>query len=209
MSFRLEPATIEDVPTLVTIFDEAFAQDAIVSHIFKDVPEEVRWERDLKWYSAAFENSESNGARFTKVVDMSRGYHPLFLCAYSTCSYLEKSYSDLNGPNDAINREVAGFSKFNVPHILTAAQKVEKESGPKRRDSLPQGTNVLLHDDFFGQVDRGLDHWVDLEKDTCKTSDLFFFFICLLCIPWLSLQFGLFSRSEWLTKWFQIYTSSQ
>lgn len=91
MSFRLEPATIEDVPTLVTIFDEAFAQDAIFHHIFKDVPKEVRWERDLKWYSAAFENSESNGARFTKVVDTSNGYHRRFSRAYTPCSFPQSS----------------------------------------------------------------------------------------------------------------------
>ena len=90
MSFRLESATIEDAPTLVTTFDEAFAQDPIASHIFKDVPREVRWERNLKWYSTALENSESNGARFTKVVDTSNGYHPLFLCPYFSCSLLEE-----------------------------------------------------------------------------------------------------------------------
>ena len=90
MSFRLEPATIEDAPALVTTFDEAFAQDAIASHIFKDVPQEVRRERDLKWYSTTLENSESNGVRFTKVVDTSNGYRPLFLCPYLTCSFLEE-----------------------------------------------------------------------------------------------------------------------
>ncbi|KAL8788289.1 MAG: hypothetical protein Q9195_007386 [Heterodermia aff. obscurata] len=191
MSFRLEPATIKDVPTLVTIFDEAFAQDGIVSHIFKDVPKEVRWERDLKWYSAAFENSESNGARFTKVIDTSNGYHHLFLCAYFTYSFPEDLKNAINGPDHAVNREVAGFSKFDIPHILTTAQKVDRESGPRNRGSFPQGTNVPLYDDYFGQIDRGLGKWVDPEKDTCKQAVFFshrrfplLTFSNMLCSSW-------------------------
>ena len=77
-----------------------------------------------------------------------------------------------DGLDDAVDREIAGFSKFDIPHILTAAQKAEKGSGPRNRDSLPQGTNVALYDEFFGQIDQALWKWVDPEKDTCNQAIL-------------------------------------
>ena len=73
MQFEIRPATIEDVPALIAAFDEAFAADAIVSYLFKDVPKEISLARDVKWYSTAFENAAINGERFFKAVDTSNG----------------------------------------------------------------------------------------------------------------------------------------
>ena len=73
MQFQVQAATIADVPPIIAAFDEAFANDHIVSQLFPDVPKEISWERDVKWYSAIFENADSNGERIFKAVDTSNG----------------------------------------------------------------------------------------------------------------------------------------
>ena len=51
---------------------------------------------------------------------------------------------------------------------MTADQKIERANGSKPRDPYPEGANVPLCEDFFGQLDRITRKWIDPEKDTCK-----------------------------------------
>ena len=78
MPFEIQSATIDDVPEIVALFSEAFANDRIASYLFQDVPHQVSWERDVKWYTTAFENFESNGERFFKAVNTSTRYRSTF-----------------------------------------------------------------------------------------------------------------------------------
>ena len=77
MPFEIQPATLEDAPVLATIQREAFAEDAIVGHLFKDVPKDITHERDIKWVSNFFKEPEIQAVRVSKVVDMSNGYYHL------------------------------------------------------------------------------------------------------------------------------------
>ena len=77
MSFEIQPATIEDARVLAIIQREAFAEDAIVGHLFKDVPKDITHERDVKWMSGFFKESEIQAVRVLKVVDVSNGYDQL------------------------------------------------------------------------------------------------------------------------------------
>ena len=77
MSFEIQPATIEDAPVLAVVQREAFAEDAIVGYLFKDVPGDVSVEHDVKWMSSFFKESEIQTVRVSKVVDMSSRYDQL------------------------------------------------------------------------------------------------------------------------------------
>ena len=169
MTYELHPATIEDVPTLVTVFDEAFADDEIVSYLFKDVPEHIRRERDLKWFSTFFQKLDSNGVQFTKVIDTSNGYNLVPLSSEAECNSSVLCWAVLRYD---INRAIAGFAKWDTPIVLTAELRAERELEVKKKEPYPEGANVPLLEDFFGQLDRGKRKWIDAEKDTCNTSIL-------------------------------------
>lgn len=88
MPFELRPASIDDVPTFAIIQREAFADDAIVGQLFKDVPESIRQERDVKWISTMVEQSYSNWTRLSKVVDTSNGYRYVSITPHKLYSIL-------------------------------------------------------------------------------------------------------------------------
>ena len=69
MSFTVHPATVADLPDIVTIYNEAFKNDRLVGMLMRNVPAEVKRAYDLEWYRREFNMSALNGLRFYKAMD--------------------------------------------------------------------------------------------------------------------------------------------
>ena len=70
---------------------------------------------------------------------------------------------------------MVAFAKWQYPCPLTPEQKAEKAQLDPGMPSFPEGANVPLCEDFFGQLDAGRKR-IDPEKDFCKhfSSDVCF-----------------------------------
>lgn len=72
-NFKLLPAEPSDVPEMVSIFLEAFADDEVVGHIERHVESGESHRKNEEWYSDQMAHAHLTGDRFFKVVDVSSG----------------------------------------------------------------------------------------------------------------------------------------
>lgn len=69
MAYKLLPATIADIPDIVTVYDAAFKDDPFVGQIMPKVNPAAKREYDEAYYTNEFEMGLLNGLRFFKAVD--------------------------------------------------------------------------------------------------------------------------------------------
>lgn len=67
--------------------------------------------------------------------------------------------------------KIAAFAKWQCPRILTTEQRAAKAVEKKKaseENPLPAGTNVELHDAFFGGLNERQERFYDDSKDYCQ-----------------------------------------
>ena len=68
MPFLIQPASIEDVPAIVTVFRAAFRDDPIIHQLMCDVEPSTKYDYDIANFSKYTRDSHLTGSRFVKVI---------------------------------------------------------------------------------------------------------------------------------------------
>jgi hypothetical protein len=79
MPFKVVRATVEDVPDIVRVHDEAFASDAMMSGLFINVEPNLRQKGNITFFTTKFTQAKVMGFEVWKAVDSETGYvslHP-------------------------------------------------------------------------------------------------------------------------------------
>lgn len=73
MSFQVLRATIEDVPDIVRVHDDAMADDPVMSKVFINVEPKLRTKGNIEYFQTKFTQARHMGFEVWKVVETSSG----------------------------------------------------------------------------------------------------------------------------------------
>lgn len=85
MTFSIHPATIADIPAIVTLSHAAFKDDRLVGYLARDVAPDLSYAHHCQEYERRFKTSALNGLVLFKAVDDDTGlvtnllFHLLFI----------------------------------------------------------------------------------------------------------------------------------
>jgi branched-subunit amino acid transport protein AzlD len=74
MPFKVVRATVDDVPDIVRVHDEAFAADVMMSQLFIKVNPTVRKASNIAFFTTKFTQALVMGFEVWKAVDVDTGY---------------------------------------------------------------------------------------------------------------------------------------
>lgn len=74
MPFHVVRATVDDVPDVVRVHDEAFASDVMMSQLFIKVEPTLRRASNISFFTTKFTQARVMGFEVWKAVDTDTGY---------------------------------------------------------------------------------------------------------------------------------------
>ena len=139
MAYKLQPATLDDVPAFATIFDLAFRDDHVMGFFHPHTPPDVLFDHNKNLFKRLLSEDPSFGRRFTKAVQSSTG---------STVGFAAWVY-----PHHLTPEQIA---------------EKEAKAAELRKERNPQGSQDALVNEFLDKLKKGREKWINPEKTFCK-----------------------------------------